>query len=380
MSNSRIMHVSTVHQALDNRIYYKEVRSLRAAGFDVLFAAQRGDSSESPDVVLQTRKNKIGRFFLGFFEVISVARRVRAGVIHFHDPELIPAAIVLKMFGKRVIYDVHENISAQIMTKHTIPPILRRLLATCAGFFEMLGKLVFDGFVCATPDIHARFPKERAVLVQNWPRLEEFALTSSPSFQADTANSSAVLKLVYVGGLTEIRGAMQMLDAVELVGKSLPVEFTIMGSVHPDDLLVRMRAHPAWKHVNYLGWCDRKTVVEKLKKSDIGLVLFQPAPNHLASQPNKLFEYMAAELPVVASHFSWWKKVIDGSGCGKTADPTSPKEIADAVLELSKSSTTRKAMGRKGRQQVEQVYNWGAEFVKLKKLYSKLNISVEETA
>lgn len=373
----KVLHVTTVHPAEDNRIFNKEVRSLREAGYEIFFAAKENASNDLRDIALRSRSRKLVRVVFGFFEVIAIARRIRADVVHFHDPELISAAIIMKILGTRIIYDVHENVSAQILTKYTIPRMLRRVLSLCAEAFEWVASKMFDGFVCATSEMYERFPENRTALVQNWPRLEEFALLEV-SGHPEPSDTNASLRLAYVGGLTEIRGATQMLDAVDLIAQCLPVEFTIMGSVHPDELLVSMRAHPAWKHVSYLGWCDRETVVEELRKSDIGLVLFQPAPNHLASQPNKLFEYMAAELPVVASNFSWWKKVIDDSGCGKTVDPTSPKEIAAAVLELSKSATARKAMGKKGRQQVEQVYNWSAEFEKLKDLYSKLNISVEE--
>ena len=100
--------------------------------------------------------------------------------------------------------------------------------------------------------------------------------------------------------------------------------------------------------------------------------MFRPAPNNIEAQPNKLFEYMAAGIPVVASDFALWRAIVDDTGCGLLADPCDPNAIATAVAYLLSHDREAEAMGRRGREAVARRYNWSAEEPKLLHLYADL--------
>ena len=100
--------------------------------------------------------------------------------------------------------------------------------------------------------------------------------------------------------------------------------------------------------------------------------MFHPAPNHVNAQPTKLFEYLAVGLPVIASDFPLWRKIIEGSGCGLLVDPLDPQGIASAMEWILDHSEEAEAMGRQGRQVVERTYNWEIEFGKLLDLYGRI--------
>lgn len=104
----------------------------------------------------------------------------------------------------------------------------------------------------------------------------------------------------------------------------------------------------------------------------MGLVTLAPIPNYIESYPTKLFEYMAAGVPVVASDFPLWRSIVDGAGCGLLVDPADPQQIADAIDWLIDHPEEAARMGENGRRAAHDTYNWQGEASKLRALYAKL--------
>jgi glycosyltransferase involved in cell wall biosynthesis len=120
------------------------------------------------------------------------------------------------------------------------------------------------------------------------------------------------------------------------------------------------------------GPIPHEEVFDVLVRSHIGLAVLHPDPNYVDSLPTKLFEYMAAGLPVVASNFPLWKEIVEGNRCGITVDPLDSKAIAQAIEYLLTHPEEALQMGENGRRAVEEKYNWEAESKKLLGVYSKL--------
>src|SRR5690606_8631941 len=125
----------------------------------------------------------------------------------------------------------------------------------------------------------------------------------------------------YTGGISVIRGAREMLDALKLTEG---VKLEIAGSCSPDSYLAELQAHEAWSKVIYHGLLSRRELGRLYRNARVGLVLFLPFPNHVNAQPNKLFEYMSQGIPVVASNFDLWREIVEGGECGICVDPNSP--------------------------------------------------------
>jgi hypothetical protein len=163
-----------------------------------------------------------------------------------------------------------------------------------------------------------------------------------------------------------------MIEAMEWLRPRCRARLVLGGEFANDSLRQGIRRLPGWRHVEYLGWLDRSAVVRELRRADVGLVVLHPGPTYAESLPIKLFEYMAAGLPVVASDFPRWRQIIEGAGCGLLVDPLEPEEIARAVERLLAHPDEARRMGQRGRQAVRRQYHFGPEAERLLRAYHRL--------
>ena len=306
------------------------------------------------------------RMSLTLWRVFRCALSTNASVFHFHDPELIPVGMLLKLLGKRVVYDVHEDVPADILDKSWIAPSLRWPIARAAAWTETLAACRFDAIVAATPRIADSFPNIKTLTVQNFPQV-------NVQVDAETTPYGDREPLIsYVGGISELRGAWEMIEAMGLLSESVPARLQLAGCFDPPESQQKLASKPGWERVDFLGWLSPAEVRELLGRSCLGVVVFHPIENHVMSQPNKLFEYMSAGLPVVASDFPLWRSIIQEARCGILVHPIKPTAIAEAIRWLLERPTEAEAMGHRGREAVRRIYNWENEEQKLVELYARL--------
>ena len=373
MKAPKVTILNVAHPRWDHRIWGKEAITLKEA--DILRAYEVADglgNAQRDGVEIVDHGGREGRGFWPRLRLVArVARRMRAErgeVIHFHDAVFLPGALWLKLRGWRIVYDVHEDYPRQVLNWE-LPSVIRRGMSATYWMLELIAGRLFDGIVAATPGIAARFPSWKTVLVRNYPVPAEF----DPHQELPYAERPPVI--AYVGGIGRVRGIWEMLDAVGRVRESPPARLKIAGVFNPEELEVSARRHRHWDRVDYLGWLDRKGVANLLGTARIGLVLLHPVRNYLDAYPVKLFEYMAAGVPVIASDFPLWKRIVEGEGCGLTVDPQDPEAIARAIEWILSHPEEAEQMGRNGRQAVLEKYSWEAEAGKLLRFYrEKLGI------
>src|SRR5207247_1450331 len=109
------------------------------------------------------------------------ARRLRADIYHFHDPELLPLGLLLRFSRARVVYDAHEHLADNILSKHYVPDALRGPVSLIVGRCELFAARGLNAIVAATPYILQRFQKVPTLSagVYNFPLAEEMSATGS---------------------------------------------------------------------------------------------------------------------------------------------------------------------------------------------------------
>jgi glycosyltransferase involved in cell wall biosynthesis len=301
------------------------------------------------------------------WDILRTSLALNADFYHFHDPELLPVGLILRALGRRTVYDVHEEFPKQILSKGWIPRPLRPIVSQIAGFGEYWMSRAMTGIVASAPAIATRFPADRCVVVQNFPLISELAAP------ADLESATRLFQVAYVGGIGRIRGIVEVVRAMELLPTTCEARLALVGRIHPADLEVELRKMPGFKRVDFLGWKSREEVARILAQSRVGIVTFLPEPHHVGSQPTKLFEYMSASLPVIASDFPHSRQIVEGAGSGILVDPTNPQAIADAIQWIMSHPEESAAMGKRGQQSVHEVYNWENEARTLLGFYNEFN-------
>jgi glycosyltransferase involved in cell wall biosynthesis len=367
---TRVCHFSSAHRGLDVRIFTKECVSLAEAGYethlvihasdrDIAVAADRGVTLHA----LPPSKGRLGRMVMQAWRCYRIARGLDADIYHFHDPELMPYGMLLAVSGKKVVYDVHEDLPRDIETKDWIPQWLRKIAAGLFGGLEHIGAKRFFSVVTATPHIEKRFRKVNptALAINNYPLTAELA--PIPGIR------NRLRQICYVGGISRIRGIGPLIEALPHVAD---VRLVLCGEFSEPDFEAEVRALPGWRQVDYRGQVARSGLQQILGESLAGVVTFLPLPNHVDAQPNKMFEYMSAELPVIASDFPLWRDIIDRSGSGLCVNPESPVDIAATIRRLADDPALVERLGKAGRDAVMSMYNWPCEAEKLTNFYGKL--------
>ena len=266
-------------------------------------------------------------------QVHKKALSLNGDIYHIHDPELLRIAFRLKRGGKKVIYDAHEDLPRQISGKSYLP--VKGLIAFLTEIIEDFVSARLTGVLAATPFIAERFKK----INPNTIDINNFPLESEIEFIAETGIQKEN-NVCFIGGISPIRGTKELVDAMAFTDCQL----ALAGEI-PSDFRTTLIESAGWENVHELGFVDRNTSMLIKQKAIAGIVTFLPFPNHVNAQPNKIFEYMAAGLPVIGSNFPMWRDLLEKNKCGICVDPADPKAIAKAITYLKTHPEEENAMG-----------------------------------
>lgn len=363
----KIFHVSPLHTRNDTRIFLKEAKSLAKIGHEVTFLVCDGKDDFTGDVSIKVIDRKKGFFFRILSTHLKLLKFILASdadIVHLHDPELIFLGIILRLRNRNVVYDMHEDFPKQIKRKSYLPDIVRIPLSAFFTLVEYCTLPFFSGICCATNALYLKHARriKNVYEVANYPILGE--LSNSP----ETTVYRDPFKICFVGGITKLRGVKELIQSLGIYPEE-GIRLQLAGEFSTDKLKEELQSLPEWQYVDFLGFLDRKQTAQLMNSCIAGIVTFLPAPNHIEAQPNKMYEYMSAGLPVIASNFPLWRTIIEGSACGLCVDPTSPLEIANAILKLKRSPDMVKNMGDNGINAVNNFFNWDTQFENLLRVY-----------
>lgn len=369
-SKIKVCHFTSVHSAKDDRIFYKECCSLAKAGYDVILvvAGAADEICNGVSIVgVPVKKNgRLHRVVNVGKDVYEKALKTDADIYHFHDPELLLWGLKLKSKGKTVIFDSHEFVGYQILTKNYLPKILRKAVASIYRMIEIMICNRLDAVieVCTVKgEDYFKKVKKRKIFIRNVQIINDNKTTD---LEVDVSKSCLV---AHVGGLTEERGITNLAKAIILTKAKLSLAGTFSSKEYEQKI-----RDIAGEQLDYRGQLPFGSVDSFLGECKIGTSTLLDVGQYgwIDTPPSKIFDYMRAGIPVIMSDFKFLKEFNKKYQIGICIDSNSPKEIADGINYLLDHPDEARQMGENGRKAVLEEFNWSIEEMKLLTLYDEL--------
>lgn len=360
-----ICHLSSVHVRTDVRVFYKQCVSLVEAGYKVHLVVADGARHERKSGVIIHDiggfTNRKKRFLFAPWKILRRARYIPADAYQIHDPELIPMAMLLKYISKKpVVYDIHESYSEQFLHKDYLSLWQRKLSSTGIKILEKLAVRYLDAAIAATGHIAEQF--DDVVTLHNYPLLSEWQ--NAP----EDLQRYASRNICYLGSISKERGLSQLIKAIEEVDCTLHLAGSYATPGYQEELM----AMPGYQKLVEYGYVDRQKAFEILSQCAIGVVLLESCPNYLHSLATKMFEYMAAGLPILVSDLPANRKLLDRADTGIYIDPSDVSVIRDTLTKMLSEPEKLARMGAEGKRLVTQELSWEREKEIYLRLYEEL--------
>lgn len=371
----KICMLTSGHDVFDNRIYYKEILSLKKR-YDQIYLVAPGhkDFVTEHGIIVKCfpKRKKWYDRMEPMKKIFDIAKKINADVYHAHEPDSFQVATRLKReLGAKIIYDSHEYYP-EAFAEHFgfVNPLIKKAiylyekrLCKQADFIITVNDILVNKFKKYHKDVE---------LIPNYPVIKhgdfENKLNSKPTF-------------IYVGGLREDRGIFKILQAIENI-KDRDLKYIFLGSFETKKFEAKCKKFINNKlskmDITFTGKVPHKKVFDYLNISHVGFVILQPDNwRYVNSEPVKLFEYMSSKIAVIGSDFPMIKNIISSSNNGVLVKPDSPKDIANAILKLADNLEMVKVMGDNGYNKVKEVYNWSICEKKLLDTYRKLGEKIK---
>jgi len=293
----RVLVVTIVHTPTDARIYHRQIRALLTAGHHVTYVAPfRGFSLPTAtfdniprltviDVTRATGRNRLNA--LRHAKRLITTHAPQHDVVLLHDPELLTIASKRILGDTPVVYDVHEHAAAALTERTYLPAFVRRLAGAFVTRLERRAERRHS-VILAEPGYQARFQRRHAV-VENVPWAAH-----------NPAAAATAHQVVYLGRISRLRGANEMLQLGERLHASGGPTLTLIGPVDDDVAKAVNDAHHAGT-IRWLGPLANDVALRTMAGAYVGLSLLYDTANYRVSRPTKLLEYFAHRIPIITT-------------------------------------------------------------------------------
>lgn len=369
----------------------KEVQTLFKAGHEVIVAAI--NSSDLPYeekrgncIILRKSiskfivKSSVGALkvpvYFNFWRryLRDILKDYKIDAIHIHDLPLCRIGVEVKQrYRIKLVIDLHENWPALLRVSIHTNTFFGKILSSEKQWrsYEKFCAREADGIITVVDEMKERIsklgiPAEKIFVLENTPENDSL---NELKYERD----ERFFTLIYIGGISFHRGLQHVINGIRLLVPELPVRLWIAGDgKFSDSLKDQVKNLHLQNYVEFFGMVTKEETENLMKKADLGLIPHIRSEQSDNSSPNKLFDYMAAGLPVLASDCISVKRVLNESNAGTTYVFDSPPDFASIVKGLYNDREKSEIFALNGKKAIKEKYNWQQSSVSLVRLYSNL--------
>lgn len=350
------------------RIFDRQIRALLRAGYRVTLI---GRSDGQPyagagveAIMVPDRARGVAERIGTLAKITWHALRTDADVYQFHDPDLLPAGVLVRALKARpVIYDIHELYRVKFTLKAQRRPLLARLITGTFAVIEDWCAWLIGNVSAVYQESIDHFGRMgcRTVLTPNYASRRIYA-DREPTDSEWAARSN---KLVYVGVVNALRGALVMIEAARKARERVPgLELIITRRFYkPTDEkpVLELLARPGYENlVRWVPDTPGDELPAVVRQAAIGLSPLQDVGQYRVAVPSKFFDYMAESLAIIASDLPPSRTYVGDVGCGLLVPPADVDAWADAMVSLLSDPRRTRELGRIGRAAFLERFNWEA--------------------
>jgi len=367
----QVIHLTSVHPRFDPRIFYKECLSLAENGYKVVLAVRDGRENEEYQGIKIISvgpicRNRFFRIISNFYYILRNRTIKNSDIIHIHDPELLPVGLLLRyLWGKIVIYDMHEDLPGQILEKDYLQRYVRPIVSQISKIIIHSCIRYYDGVISAADFLtfaNKRYCKN-SITIWNFPKINK--IKSKADF-----NEAGIVRILFMGNAYHGRSLEELAEALKderLRGK---MTLTIIGTF--DSKFYKKMMSINNQDVRMIAEIEYEDLVNMIKDYDVGFVCDYAYNRNEYEIPTKLLEYAAAGLCVLAQNMPAVKTVVNEYKIGICVEPGNTNDILKALLYLQNNKESIWEFGKAGIQAVEHKYHWEVQEPKLFDFYKKI--------
>ena len=358
--------------ATDQRVR-KQCAELHEAGYEIWLLGRKLPNSMNVDRPYGIRRFnmlfKKGAFFYAFLNIRLFFKLLfaKADVFWANDLDTLPAnAFVAKLRNKKLIYDSHEFFTEvpEIQSRPFVKGVWR--------FFEKasIGKasMVITVNQSIADLLKDTYSIDNVLVVRNVP---EKGIAVEQKKKSELGFDEELALLIMQGsGINVDRGGEELVDAMPMI-KNASLVFVGGGDALPE-LKNRVKSLGLTERVRFVPKVPYEEMMEYTSAADIGFTLDKDTNlNYRFSLPNKLFDYVMAETPIIATNLPEVARLVNEKELGLIIEHATPSEIASAVNELLANPERLKVI-RANLRRAQSDLSWKSEFEEVLKRLSGL--------
>lgn len=320
-------------------------------------------------------------FYFNFWRkfLSGLCNRIPFDIIHISDLPLSLVGFELKQkFNVRLVIDLHENWPALLRTASHTNTLAGRLLSSNHQWVNYEKRMLPKADMIVTVVEEARdriinlgISPEKICLVSNTINLDGLSIESKK-------NDAEDFTIFYGGAINWHRGLQIVLEAINLcLRNGVKVRFWIVGNGSYKKTLEELSEKlELGSQVKFWGHLPFKNMLELLAQSDAAIIPHFRNDNNDASSPNKLYQYMYLNKPIISSDCISLERVINETHTGFIYKNDSPKELSLVLEKLSGNRLLLEEINENGRKAVLEKYNWNIDKKRLQEAYRNLNVTI----